>query len=213
MVIHRMAFLCDSIKFCNFLTIGGWYGIIQNVSFPVRRSAVHDFKMENMIYIDDYLSPCGEMRLACDGDALIGLWFKGQNVRFDSMSDDCTRKEKDLLKRTKDWLDRYFCGLAPDPCQIKIRPQGSGFSMRVWELLLEIPYGVTTTYGEIAKQIARERGIRQMSAQAVGRAIGANPISIIIPCHRVIGAGGTLVGYSGGLEKKRYLLCLEGHNM
>lgn len=118
--------------------------------------------------------------------------------------------ETEGLKRTRAWLDRYFRGERPQAGELTLGPVGSGFQKAVWRFLCQIPYGQVTTYGEIGKKIAASQGLSSMSAQAVGGAVGHNPISIIIPCHRVIGANGSLTGYAGGVEKKRWLLEWEG---
>lgn len=115
-----------------------------------------------------------------------------------------------ILPRTKEWLDRYFAGKRPAISELALAPAGSEFRRAVWKILCEIPYGEVTTYGEIARKIAKQLGMESMSAQAVGGAVGHNPISIIIPCHRVVGSDGSLTGYAGGLEKKLWLLTLEG---
>ena len=165
-----------------------------------------------MIYTDNYHSPLGEILLAANKSGLVGLWMdtqRGQCAKI--IGNDFTQADTMILKRAKAWLDRYFAGFAPSPDELPLCLTGSPFAMRVWQLLLKIPYGQTSTYGNIAKQIAKERGITRMSAQAVGNAVGNNPISIIIPCHRVIGANGDLTGYTGGLDKKIFLLRLEGH--
>ena len=164
-----------------------------------------------MIVTCRYPSPIGELLLAAENDALIGLWLEGEKYFPDALcacavSDD----EYPVLLRTKNWLERYFGGQKPDPAELKLAPKGSKFRHQVWKLLLQIPYGQVTTYGALAKEMARLRGVPVMSAQAVGGAVGHNPISIIIPCHRVVGAGGSLTGYAGGLEQKLRLLTLEG---
>ena len=161
-----------------------------------------------MQYISHYSSPLGNILLAADETGLTGLWFEGQ--KYFALYLDKVYKEKELpvLKRTKQWLDLYFSGKEPDfipPLYLT----GTPFQKSVWEILLTIPYGETMTYGEIAAQIAKARKIKRMSAQAVGGAVGKNPISLIIPCHRVIGSDGSLTGYAGGIEKKRTLLELE----
>lgn len=147
-----------------------------------------------------------------DGEDLLGLWFEGEKYFYDDVAD----KEKDyglsVFQETKKWLDIYFKGDVPNFTP-KFSMKGSDFRMEVWKILLSIPYGETMTYGEIAKEIARGRGLSRMSAQAVGGAVGNNPISIIIPCHRVIGAGGNLTGYAGGIDKKVWLLEHEGHEV
>lgn len=161
-----------------------------------------------MEYLSYYESPLGGITLAGDEAALTGLWFDGQ--RYVTAMPDEKREEKELpvFDRTAQWLDLYFAGQEPDftpPLQIKTTP----FRKRVWEILLTIPYGQTMTYAEIAKMLAQERGMERMSAQAVGGAVGHNAISLIIPCHRVIGSDGSLTGYAGGIWRKQKLLELE----
>lgn len=138
-----------------------------------------------------------------DGEFLTELGFA-------EINDGETTDPLDLFCEVSKFLDGYFDGKSPDPRAIPVKLQGSGFRVSVWEKLKKIPFGKTTTYGEIAKEIADERGIERMSAQAVGQAVGANPVAIVIPCHRVIGAGGKLTGYAGGLDKKTALLKHEG---
>ena len=156
-----------------------------------------------MIYTAHYNSPLGDMTLASDGTALTAL-------DFDDTGDCIRGMQKDLpvFEETFRWLDLYFSGKVPD-CMPQLAPKGTGFQHAVWDILRTIPYGKTTTYGRIAAQLAETRGGR-MSAQAVGGAVGRNPISILIPCHRVIGADGSLTGYAGGMERKEFLLQLEG---
>lgn len=157
-----------------------------------------------MYYSTDYSSPLGEMLLVSDGEAICGLWFYNQKY-FKSTIDDelIENNELDIFKKAIKWLDDYFNGLNP-VIDFKLKPQGTEFRINVWKVLSKIPYGKTMTYGEIASQISPT-----MSAQAVGGAVGANPISIMIPCHRVIGADGKLTGYAGGIERKIELLKLE----
>lgn len=160
-----------------------------------------------MDYIAHYTSPLGGITLASDGQALTGLWFDGQKYFGASLSGERQERELPVFDRAAEWLDLYFSGRAPEftpPLAMRTTP----FRRAVWELLLAVPYGQTTTYGRLAAQIAQKRG--GMSAQAVGGAVGHNPISLIIPCHRVLGSDGGLTGYAGGLEKKRRLLALEG---
>ena len=148
--------------------------------------------------------------LASDGDYLIGLWLEGQKHFADSISEEMiANDELQVFQTTKNWINRYFEGKQPEISEIPLSPIGNEFRQIVWNLLKEIPYGTVVTYGDIAKKIAAERG-KMMSAQAVGGAVGHNPISIIIPCHRVIGAKGNLTGYAGGIEKKIKLLQHEG---
>lgn len=161
-----------------------------------------------MDWTHDYISPLGGITLASDGEALTGLWFDGQKHFPQGLC--ITRAEKALpvFDLACQWLDVYFGGGAPDFTP-PLRPRGTDFQKAVWALLLSIPYGQTRTYGEIAAKRAAQTGLARLSAQAVGGAIGRNPVSLIIPCHRVIGADGSLTGYAGGLEKKEWLLRLE----
>ena len=167
-----------------------------------------------MIYTTHYLSPLGDLLLASRDNALIGLWIEGQKHYLGQLKDDLKDNDDlEIFHQTKDWLNRYFCGESPSPYELKLAPIGSDFRQRVWELLCEIPYGHTITYKDIAMMIAKERGIPKMSAQAVGGAVGHNPISIIIPCHRVVGSSGSLTGYAGGIDKKVKLLKHENVDM
>ncbi len=191
-----------------------------------------------MMYSYSYNSPLGEITLAANNDALTGLWFVGQKYYGDTFADrketgnirdirtlgnikpsenlkiiknlrDCNREKiPSIIQQSVDWLNIYFSGKEPD-FMPAVSLKGTPFQMEVWNILKEIPYGQTMTYGEIAVRIARQRGISRMSAQAVGGAVGRNPISIIIPCHRVVGANGSLTGYAGGIDRKRVLLKLE----
>lgn len=163
-----------------------------------------------MIYTSTYTTPIGDVLLASKNNELIGLWFEGQKYYLNSINEEMqVKNEEEILKKTKNWLDRYFKGEKPSIKEIKINPNGSDFRKEVWKILCKIPYGQTITYKEIAEKLAKERGLKSMSAQAVGGAVGHNPISIIIPCHRVVGSDGKLTGYAGGLDKKEYLLKLE----
>ena len=163
-----------------------------------------------MIYISHYLSPLGDILLASKNNELIGLWFEGQKYYLGSIKEEIKEKnDEEILIKTKNWLDRYFKGEKPSIKEIKINPNGSDFRKEVWKILCKIPYGQTITYKEIAEKLAKEKGLKSMSAQAIGGAVGHNPISIIIPCHRVVGSDGKLTGYAGGLDKKEYLLKLE----
>lgn len=156
-----------------------------------------------------YESPLGTYVMAEEGGALVGLWLMGQKY-FPKELPPLGSGEGEIFTRTRRWLDAYFAGERPEPGELRLAPKGSAFARQVWELLLEIPYGETVTYGQLARELAKRRGLERMSAQAVGGAVGHNPISIIIPCHRVLGAKGQLTGYAGGLEIKRRLLELEG---
>lgn len=156
------------------------------------------------MYFCFYDSPVGRLCLTSDGDSLTGLYFRGEY----SADDVLIPQSLPIFGETIRWLDCYFSGNVPDFCPA-LTYSGTDFRVSVWEMLRKIPYGETMTYGEIAKILAERRGISKMSAQAVGGAVHANPISIIIPCHRVIGAGGKLVGYGGGIDKKIKLLEIE----
>ncbi|MCF0141790.1 MAG: methylated-DNA--[protein]-cysteine S-methyltransferase [Parasporobacterium sp.] len=185
-----------------------------------------------MYYYNYYHSPLGEILLKSTADALTGLWFAGQKyfnpgdegcfgsgerneahpvtgLKFGDKNDPYPVTELKIFTETKKWLDIYFSGKEPDFTP-ELKPECSPFRKMVWEIMLSIPYGGTMSYGEIADQVARARGIKKMSAQSVGQAVGHNAISIIIPCHRVVGADGSLTGYGGGLDKKIRLLELEG---
>jgi len=159
----------------------------------------------------EYDSPIGKIILAAEGESLCGVWFLGQKY-FDMeiLNRIAKNNETEILKQGKDWLRKYFEGKKPDIKELSLAPSGSCFRKEVWKILCKIPYGKTMTYKEIAKIIADKKGLDKMSAQAVGGAIGHNPISIIIPCHRVLGQNGKLTGYAGGLDKKLWLLNHEG---
>lgn len=163
-----------------------------------------------MDYTAHYESPLGGITMASDGRSLVGLWFDGQKYFADTLSpehEECS--DLVIFDETRRWLDIYFTGRQPDFIP-PLLMRGSAFRQRVWEVLLTIPFGQTMTYGEIAHLIAEERGLESMSAQAVGGAVGRNSISLIIPCHRVVGADGSLTGYAGGIDKKIWLLKMEG---
>lgn len=161
-----------------------------------------------MTFIQHYDSPLGDILLAADEVGLTGLWFEEQRHYAATLPAETQTKETPALMEGRCWLDIYFAGNEPDFTP-PLHPMGSAFQLSVWHILLEIPYGATTTYGAIAKRLAKERGLPQMSAQAIGSAVGRNPISLIIPCHRVIGRNGRLTGYAGGLHRKAWLLALE----
>lgn len=162
-----------------------------------------------MFYTNKYRSPLGGITLASNGTELTGLWFDGQKYFAAALPDEHEEKDVPVFGQTKQWLDMYFLGNAPDFTP-PLRFAGiSPFRKRVWDIMAAIPFGQTTTYGSIARQISAETG-KTVSAQAVGGAVGHNVISIIIPCHRVVGMNGSLTGYAGGIHRKRALLNLEG---
>ena len=165
-----------------------------------------------MTYIFYYNSPLGKITLASDGTALIGLWFDGQKYFADTIADECEEESLPIFDETIKWLDIYFSGRQPDFVP-KISIIGTPFRKAVAEIMLTVPYGKTITYGEIARRLSSQNGKAKMSAQAVGGAVGHNPISIIIPCHRVVGTNGSLTGYAGGIERKIELLKLEKADM
>ena len=157
-----------------------------------------------------YISPLGGITLASDGEALTGLWFDGQKYFPHKLISESNEAELPIFTQTCKWLDIYFSGKEPDFTPT-ISLNTTPFRKVVYDILLTIPYGQTMTYGEIARILAERQGVEHMSAQAVGSAVGHNPISIIIPCHRVVGADGSLTGYAGGLDKKTALLKLENN--
>lgn len=161
----------------------------------------------NILHISTYASPLGPMTLASDGEALTALWFDGQQYA-PTPSAPRTNPALPVFRKTKDWLDCYFGGGRPAFVP-PVRLHGTPFRQAVWELLRQIPYGETVTYKDIALQMARLNPTGRMSAQAVGGAVGHNPVSILVPCHRVVGTDGSLTGYAGGLHRKQWLLALE----
>lgn len=161
-----------------------------------------------MLYTAHYDSPLGGMTLVSDGTALVGLYFDGQKYAAEGLDATRTQKNLPVFEEARRWLDVYFSGRKPD-FMPALAPHGTAFQQSVWEILRTIPYGETTTYGAIARRIEQNTGCR-MSAQAVGGAVGRNPISILIPCHRVVGTNGSLTGYAGGIDKKERLLRWEG---
>jgi methylated-DNA-[protein]-cysteine S-methyltransferase len=177
------------------------------------------------------MTPIGEVTLAADETSLVGLWIDGQKYHGETLPDAPVRADEPatqatgrcsptdasvrtdglaLLDRAKDWLDSYFAGGRPSAADLPLAPIGGAFRQGVWDILCAIPYGTTVTYGDIAKEMAFRMGRDKMSSQAVGGAVGHNPISIIIPCHRVVGSNGSLTGYAGGIWRKVRLLELEG---
>ena len=161
-----------------------------------------------MVYICKYKSALGSILLAADEIGLTGLWFEGQKYFANTLPDERISQETPILIEAKIWLDIYFSGEEPKFTP-PLHPTGSAFRQAVWQILLQIPYGQTITYGEIARQMSEIQNTPHMSAQAVGGAVGHNEISVIIPCHRVVGTNGSLTGYAGGIDKKIALLELE----
>ncbi len=167
-----------------------------------------------MIYKTYYNSPVGKLLIASKDGKLIGLWIEGQKYYLGKIKDELIENDKEeILVKTKKWLNKYFLGENPKISDLDISLNGTSFEKVVWELLKKIPYGEVTTYKELSKKVAKKLGKEKMSAQAVGGAIGHNPISIIIPCHRVVGTDGSLTGYAGGIDKKVKLLKQEKVNM
>lgn len=165
-----------------------------------------------MTFTQHYDSPLGGILLAADEVGLTGLWFDGEKYFADHLPKEHVEQDSPVLSQSKRWLDLYFSGSEPDWLP-PLHPVGPPFRQAVWKILLQIPYGQTITYGDIARQLASQQGLTRMSAQAVGGAVGHNEISIIIPCHRVVGADGSLTGYAGGIDKKYKLLELERADM
>lgn len=162
-----------------------------------------------MRFTSSYSSPVGKLLLASDGESLTGLWLEGQKYYAAGLCTDAEeRRGLPVFLQTKGWLDRYFKGEHSDPQNLPLCATGSPFRIQIWQLLLQIPYGEIITYGQLAKLYEQTTG-KSTSARAVGGAVGRNPISIIVPCHRVVGAGDSLTGYAGGIAKKQLLLELE----
>ncbi len=170
-----------------------------------------------MIYSTEYSSPIGPLLLVSDGENLIGIWMKDQKHFADNLNNKTLKRvgkeELIIFNKVFKWLDSYFEGENPKISDLPLEPKGTEFRKSVWDILLEIPYGKTITYGEIAKNIAKQMNKEKMSSQAIGGAVGHNPISIIIPCHRVVGKDGSLTGYAGGIDKKIKLLKHENVDM
>ena len=165
-----------------------------------------------MNYIYEYDSPVGRLTVSSDGESLTGLWIAGQKYFAATLNGQRTIKKLPVFEQVKEWLADYFERRIP-PFTPPLAPSGSAFRRSVWDILLTVPYGEVITYRDIAKKIAAQTGRATMSAQAVGGAVGHNPISIVIPCHRVVGSDGSLTGYAGGLDVKQKLLALEGADM
>lgn len=171
-------------------------------------------KEKSVFYSATYSSPLGMLTLASDGDNLTGLWLEGQKYFGDTIPEAMTAKEDlPVFETTRKWLDRYFAGEKPAISELPLSPIGGEFRQGVWSILCDIPYGQVITYGDIAKKMAIRMNRERMSSQAIGGAVGHNPISIIIPCHRVVGSNGSLTGYAGGVSRKIKLLELEGCDM
>ena len=167
--------------------------------------------MVGIYYYYIYNSPVGKLTIASNEKNVVGLWLDGQKYYMEVLEDkEYQEKETEVIKLAKKWLDKYFNNEKPEIDELPIEFIGSDFRKQIWKILSKIPYGKVITYGDIAKQIAKRKGIRTMSAQAVGGAIAHNPISVIVPCHRVVGANGSLTGYSGGVKVKIKLLEFEG---
>lgn len=162
-----------------------------------------------MHYTSIYQSPVGEILLAADEAGVVGIWFKGEKYFAYCLDEENEPRETDIIKEVKRWLDIYFEGKDPEFIP-PLHMIGTPFQIEVWNILREIPFGETTTYKEIARKIAKNRGIERMSAQAVGTAVGKNSINLIVPCHRVVGTNNSLAGYAGGIDKKITFLKLEG---
>lgn len=165
-----------------------------------------------MQYINYYSSPLGKITLASNGNELIGLWFEGQKYFGSTLNGEYKQKSLPVFEQTAKWLDIYFSGKNPDFTP-PLFLSSTSFRNEVWKILLTIPYGKIMTYGEIAKLMAENRGVEKMSAQSVGGTVGHNPISIIVPCHRVVGTDGSLTGYAGGVDIKEKLLKFENVDM
>lgn len=166
--------------------------------------------MNKMEYFYEYKSAVGDITITSNETGITGVRFKKQSEN--EAQHDKIYKEVSTIKDAKKWLDIFFSGKNPEFIPA-INPAGTEFQKLVWKMLLEIPYGKTTTYGEIARKIAEIKNVSRMSAQAIGGAVGKNPIAIIIPCHRVVGKNGKLMGYAYGIDKKIALLELEGVDM
>ena len=159
-------------------------------------------------WISYYSSPLGRMTMASNGNALTGLWFEGQTYYASTLTGNEQEANLSVFTQTAAWLDAYFSGRTPGFTPM-LYLTGSPFRQIVWRLLLTIPFGETTTYGALARQVAAQTGRPLPAAQAIGSAVAHTPVSLIVPCHRVIGADGSLTGYAGGIERKRLLLMLE----
>ena len=162
-----------------------------------------------MKYLQTIPSPIGNLTVSSDGENILGLWIEGQKYFARNLGKDVSEENLSIFENVREWLGIYFGGNEPN-FALSVKPQGSPFQKSVWDILRQIPYGKTTSYGEIAKQIEVQNGGKRTSARAVGGAVGHNPVSILIPCHRVVGKNGALTGYAGGISKKIQLLAIEG---
>ena len=156
-----------------------------------------------------YCSPIGQMLIVCENDSLIGIWFENQKYYKNKINDNISFDNNTICDKFIKYLDDYFAGKIQKIDLIELKPKGTKFQIDVWDELLKIPYGTTKTYSEIAATLAKNDNMRKMSSRAVGAAIGKNPISILIPCHRVIGKNGSLTGYASGIDRKKWLLEFE----
>jgi len=171
---------------------------------------------KQIFYKTKYESSIGNITICCDeyAENIVGIWFENQKYFADNIDGEIIEHNNlKIFIKTKSWLDRYFTYKKPNIKEISIKFIGNEFRKSVWKILCKIPYGRTITYSDIAKQIAKQKGIMKMSAQAIGGAVAHNPISIIVPCHRVVGKNGKLTGYAAGIDKKKKLLQLEKINM
>jgi methylated-DNA-[protein]-cysteine S-methyltransferase len=167
-----------------------------------------------MHYSTTYNSPIGIITLGSDGEKLVGLWNEGQKYHGESITGKMIANDSlNIFIQTKKWLDMYFAGNNPNISDLPLAPIGTAFRQNVWRILCEIPYGKVVTYGDIASELYSNISNSRKYSRAIGGAVGHNPISIIIPCHRVIGSTGNLTGYAGGVDKKTFLLELEGVNL
>lgn len=165
-----------------------------------------------MHYFTEYASPFGTITMASDGEAVVGLWFEKHRYLYDSLDEEPVRNDDDpVLRQLAAWLDAYFAKKRPAIDELPLAPSGTDFRQDVWRALRQIPYGETVSYGELADEIRRIRG--KASPRSVGGAVGHNPISIVVPCHRVVGSNGSLTGFGGGIDKKVALLTHEGVDM
>ena len=177
----------------------------------VAHSCRISIKERHMLYCARYESPVGTLSVVGSDTHLVGLWIEGQKYFQSTLTETPLPDDRQpVMLLAKSWLDRYFAGDRPSPSELPLAPAGSAFRQHIWQELCRIPYGGLTTYGRLAASVARVMGRSSMSAQAAGGAVGHNPLSIIIPCHRVVGSHGSLTGYAGGLEKKIWLLEFEG---